>query len=107
MSSNEPRDFRLARRAYEAFFDESPQVWFEQLGHEYQMKWVRVARAVIIEVGPLSRQPGKLEEAQSIVDAAPRKGTRINYKAMATDEERKKVRTAMHLIAMHRRNIDV
>lgn len=100
--SDEPRDYRLARRAYEAFFDESPQVWFEQLGHEYQMKWVRVARAVVSEGKSWLPSEDRLARAQAIVDAAPRKGMRINYKGMSA-EEAKQTRTAMHYLAMQRK----
>jgi len=98
----EPRDFRMARRAYEAFFDESPQVWFDQLGHEYQMKWVRVARAVLVDSKEWRPSASKLEECQAIVDAAPHKGMRVDYKAMSK-EDAKAVRTAMHYLAMQRR----
>jgi hypothetical protein len=47
MSSHEPKDLTLARRAYEAFWSEQPQIWFDQLAHDYQMRWVRVAREVL------------------------------------------------------------
>jgi hypothetical protein len=47
MVDREPKDFHLGRRAYEAYYNEQPQVWFDDLNHEAQMRWVRAARAVI------------------------------------------------------------
>ncbi len=44
-----PKDLANAKRGYEAFYSEQPHVWFEDLNHEYQMKWVRAARAIIEE----------------------------------------------------------
>lgn len=104
MADHEPRDYRLARRAYEAFWDEQPQIWFDQLSHEYQMRWVRTARAVMQE-GKTVYFPSasRLEQAQAVVDAAPKKGMRIQYKDM-TEEQAKKVRTAMHYLAMQKRH---
>ena len=40
-----PKDFELAEEAYNAFYG-GLQVPFDELRHEYQMKWVRAARAV-------------------------------------------------------------
>jgi hypothetical protein len=34
----------MAEAGYNAFYDQQPQVWFADLAHEYQMKWVRAAR---------------------------------------------------------------
>lgn len=55
----EPKDFMLGRRAYEAFYGEQPQIWFEDLGHDLQVRWSKVARAV-------------LEEEKRIVGRTPR-----------------------------------
>jgi len=78
---------------------------FDHLNHDYQMKWVRVARAVVAENGTGKWQPSeaKLEEAKAIVADAPRRGMRIDYQAMSSEEERKKVRTAMHYLAIQQK----
>lgn len=89
MPDHEPRDYRLARRAYEAYFDEQPQVWFDQLSHDYQMRWVKAARAVILELSKLPKghnaryDPG---DDAKIVNNAPRKENgRIDFKNMPAD----------------------
>jgi len=96
---SEPRDYRLGRRAYEAFYNEQPQIWFEDLSHGHQMRWVNVARAVKEEqkklpavgrkVGYNSTEPPKIkdvkkktkgrtpmfsseQEAQAIINGLPR-----------------------------------
>lgn len=131
MPEHEPKDFRLARRAYEAFWKEQPQIWFEQLSHEYQMRWVNVVREIIKERSKdyaregledqrrtpqtgswekksiiLSEQPEtRLQEAKAIVAAAPRKGGKglhIDHMSMSkADSDR--VRSAMHYIAQYKR----
>jgi hypothetical protein len=45
-----PADFLMGMRAYESFYEESPQIPFTHLSHDYQMHWVRVGRAVVLEV---------------------------------------------------------
>lgn len=44
-----PKDLANAKRGYEAFYDEQPNIWFEDLAHQYQMRWVRAARAILEE----------------------------------------------------------
>lgn len=92
----EPKDLHLARRAYEAFYDEQPQIWFDQLGHDYQMRWVRVARAVLEDAKDYKKHtPGTglemtLEEAKEIIAEAPKrsqgKGTKVNHTALTKGE---------------------
>lgn len=43
---DKPKDYRLAQLAYETFYN-NPAVPFGDLGHEYVMRWVMVARAVL------------------------------------------------------------
>lgn len=118
MAEHEPKDFRLAKRAYEAFWEEQPQVWFEQLSHAYQMRWVNVVREVLKEnhkrvikamlplvSPPVSRNDARLEEAKAIVAAAPKKGgkgTRVDHRAMSKKDS-EVVRKAMHYISHHRK----
>jgi hypothetical protein len=45
-----PADFLMGMRAYESFYEENPQIPFTHLSHDYQMHWVRVGRAVVLEV---------------------------------------------------------
>jgi hypothetical protein len=42
-----PKDYLMAERGYNAFWNEQPTVWFDDLSHDYQMKWVRAAREMI------------------------------------------------------------
>jgi hypothetical protein len=44
-----PKDLAAAKRGYEAFYDEQPNIWFEDLAYNYQMRWVRAARAIMDE----------------------------------------------------------
>lgn len=45
-----PKDLAAAKRGYEAFYEESPNIWFEDLAPHYQMRWVRAARAIVEEL---------------------------------------------------------
>ena len=36
----------MAEAAYNAFYQEQPQIFFDDLAHHHQMKWVGVARRV-------------------------------------------------------------
>lgn len=97
MTEREPKDYHLARRAYEAFFDEQPQVWFENLGHDYQMKWVRAARAVqedLRRAPSAKRVPNPTEHGDQeatkrleILASLPRTKTgRIDWRAIKNKE---------------------
>ena len=55
-SQTEPNDLKRARRAYEAFHAEQPQIWFDELSHDYQMRWVRAVRAAN---GAVANKPGR------------------------------------------------
>jgi hypothetical protein len=46
MNSDAPKALQLAELAYNAYWKEQPPIWFSDLGHEYQMRWVHVVRAV-------------------------------------------------------------
>ena len=92
----EPKDFQLARRAYEAFFDEQPQVWFENLGHDYQMKWVRAIRAVMEELKGLRREPivqsseseqQIIAKARALIDSLPRRGKNRDLTGLTKEEK--------------------
>lgn len=93
----EPKDFYLARRAYEAFYDEQPQIWFDQLSHDYQMRWVRAARAVLDDAKTYKHHvsgtiPEAMteQEARRIIAEAPKKrggaGTRVDHTAISKTE---------------------
>jgi len=47
MSVKKPKDYQLAETAYNEFYEQSPQIFFEQTSHDYQMKWVKVVRSVL------------------------------------------------------------
>ena len=42
-----PKDYLLAERAYNAFWNEQPQIFFDQLASDYQQRWVRAIRGAI------------------------------------------------------------
>lgn len=42
-----PKDLYAAEAAYLTYFNNQPQVNFLDTSHEYQMRWVRIARAVV------------------------------------------------------------
>ena len=110
MTEREPKDYHLARRAYEAFYDEQPQVWFENLDHEFKMKWVRAARAVLQDAriykkhapkfphrGP--REPTAPKDlntrhAEALANAPRRPDGRIDYEAIDNEAARKRIRRA-------------
>jgi hypothetical protein len=46
--TKKPKDLRLGEIAYETFY-ERPQVAFDDLNHDAQMKWVKLCRKVIEE----------------------------------------------------------
>jgi hypothetical protein len=43
-----PKDYLMGEAAYNAFYREQPQIFFEDLAHHAQMRWVAVARRVAI-----------------------------------------------------------
>ena len=47
MSDKKPKDYLMGEAAYNAFYQQQPQVKFEYMSHRYQMIWVGVAREVI------------------------------------------------------------
>lgn len=119
MKDQEPRDLRLARRAYEAFHDEQPPVWFEDLSHDYQMKWVRAVRASREELKHLPKvgRPNgvkaarlqvfhSVEDAKAVLAEAPRhKGGRINWEIMSPSD-RVRVRRAQKYVGNRRYRIN-
>lgn len=44
-----PKDLHLGEIAYNTFYGERPQVFFDDLSVEAQMKWVRLCRAIVEE----------------------------------------------------------
>lgn len=46
MPAKPPPDYERAAIAYSAFYNDQPQVFFEDLNPMYQMRWVRAIRAV-------------------------------------------------------------
>lgn len=109
-----PKDLANAKRGYEAFHDEQPSVWFEDLAYAYQMKWVRAARAIVSENGtfrkpaPANAAPAftkkdvqkvakgqfwddlKTLEPQAFLDKyVPKAGTRWGWRLIKDDKQRK------------------
>jgi hypothetical protein len=48
MTDKKPKDYLMGETAYNAFYLEQPQIFFEDLAHHAQMRWVAVARRVAI-----------------------------------------------------------
>lgn len=44
-----PPDLARAERAYSTFYNEQPQIFFSDLSHEAQMRWVNAVRAALGE----------------------------------------------------------
>jgi hypothetical protein len=110
----EPKDYQLARRAYEAFHEEQPQVWFEDLSQEYQMRWVRAIRATIGEYRTKSFQgrPPKVsykryskEADEKLVNSAPRRPSGQVDHSQLTAEESNAVKAAMQRIQHRERTL--
>ena len=38
----------MAEAAYNAFYEQKPQIFFDALSHDYQMRWVTVGREVVL-----------------------------------------------------------
>lgn len=89
----EPKDYMLGRKAYKAYFD-GVGIEFTDLSHDYQMRWVNVARAVTGEINRL--KPKKAESLsqgpktftviprgmtdEELLEVAPKtKGGRVAY----------------------------
>ena len=53
--TKKPKDQALAELAYNAYWQEQPPVWFDDLNQIAQMRWVRVIRA--IKGSPRGRDP--------------------------------------------------
>ena|SRR5215510_2967300 len=49
MEDKKPKDLMLAEVAYNEFYEQQPCVWFDNLNHNYQMRWVRAVRAVLAD----------------------------------------------------------
>ena len=102
-----PKDLANAKRGYEAFYAEQPNIWFEDLSHDYQMKWVRAARAILEEnknyKGPGRKPVDKSTDTEFWADYervemdemvlttflnkyVPRNGKVYNYKSLSIEE---------------------
>ena len=46
MTRQKPKDYLLAEVGYNAFYSNTPQVFFDDLGHAYQMRWVNAVREI-------------------------------------------------------------
>ena len=44
-----PPDWHRAERAYDAFYNEQPQIFFHDLSHLAQMRWINAIRAAFTE----------------------------------------------------------
>jgi len=53
----------MGEAAYNAFYQQQPQVWFDGLSHDYQMRWINAARD-ILRVHDSFKHKGKSSEAQ-------------------------------------------
>jgi hypothetical protein len=49
MNPKLPPDLARAERAYSAFYNEQPQIFFSDLSHEAKMRWVNAVRAALGE----------------------------------------------------------
>jgi len=58
----------MAEAAYNAFYQQQPQVFFEHLDHNYQMKWVAVAREVALVHDTYKKGPrkGKFKSSEEV-----------------------------------------
>jgi hypothetical protein len=69
---DKPRDLKLAEVAFNAFYDERPPVFFDDLNHNAMMKWVRIVRAVIGDFKKLpkvGREPmGSMEKREAYLE---------------------------------------
>ena len=68
MADKKPKDYLMAEAAYNAFYQQQPQVFFDNLAHDYQMKWVAVAREVALvhdtyKTGP---RKGKFKSSEEV-----------------------------------------
>lgn len=102
MDVRKPKDYQLAEKAYAAYFNDQPQLWFADLSHEYQMRWVRVIRAVMgikapraIRSSALSIMAARTMPPKDFMLTVPRKGTRIDWQAM-TPRQRQVVKAVKH-----------
>jgi len=47
MTDKKPKDYLMGEAAYNSFYREQPQIFFDDLAHHTQMRWVEVARRVV------------------------------------------------------------
>jgi hypothetical protein len=64
MSDKKPKDYLMGEAAYNAFYKQQPQVWFDELSHDYQMRWVNTARAVVLLHDSFKHKPGKFKGSE-------------------------------------------
>jgi hypothetical protein len=84
-----PKDYLLAERGYNAFHNQQPQMWFDDLSHDYQMKWVRAAREIIALHDQYKRGPNK-RTAGHIKDGKLFKGSEEQRRIWREAAERKR-----------------
>jgi hypothetical protein len=48
MTDKKPKDYLMGEAAYNAFYQQQPQVFFDDLAYDYQMRWVSVGREVVL-----------------------------------------------------------
>lgn len=116
MPNSEPMDYRLGRRAYEAFYSEQPQIWFSDLAHTHQMRWVNAAREVLKEAlkGGNKKPNAKtarykdpnpitsVSEAHAVLKNIPVKpGGRKDYTNVSSDQVRR-AKNALKYLRKHR-----
>ena len=82
MLTKKPKDLALAEVAYNAFYAETPQVLFDDLAPQYQMRWVRAIRSAMADYRKLKPPPnggGKLVRTKVVAKAKPSdKATKAN-----------------------------
>jgi hypothetical protein len=107
-----PKDLAAAKRAYEAFNEEQPNIWFEDLAPHYQMRWVRAIRAAVEENknynGP-GRSPdltehkkhgdfwddlGHLPKQEFLDKWVPKKKGRYQYQVLEPEQRKEALRVA-------------
>lgn len=107
---SEPKDYMLGREAYKTYFgDVTNHVQFSDLSHEYQMRWVTVARAVLNGTKNLRKIPTSVasttvqSDAELLASAPRLPSGRIAYKSLDPDKA-KQVRVASIREAKRRYN---
>ena len=119
IKDNPPKYLNLAEKAYNAYYGEQPQVWFDETSHDHQMRWVRSVRAVLETntksygrrsmVGNTKSEPTPADDNfwQDITTMSPRKflkmyvpkfgKTKLKFSALPADRRKAALRIKWRL----------